>query len=193
VCDDARMPLARSALLALATAALLAGCDSGGTPPLPSGPAPPQSATLDWVERFPSQGPALVFRAYAFEVTSAGWRAEIELENDTAIPWTVEENPATAFGVMLFTTGDVAEVEQRSRDDQLPGLRAARSFDPPLPTSLRPGAAWRGTIVAPGSLAAGLYVRIVFGQLVADGDPPKTMPTQFSWITDNSYELEAGS
>jgi hypothetical protein len=185
------MPPARRALLALAAALLLAGCSSGGTSSLPSGPAPPQRATLGWVERFPADGPALVFTAHSFEVTATGWKAELALENGTSIPWKLVETPVPSFGVMLFTSDDVAEVESRSRDDDLPGLRAARSFEPRLPASLAPGAAWHGMIAAPGSLAAGLYVRIVFGQLVAVGDAPKDMPTQFSWITDHAYRLEA--
>ncbi len=192
MCDDARMPWARSALLALAAAVLLAGCDSGAAPQLPTGPAPPQSTSLDWVERFPTDGPALVFSAHVFEVTAAGWRAEIELENDTSIPWEIQQTPVTDFGVMLFPTADVAEVERRSRNDDLPGLREARTLEPAPPETLRPGKSWRGTISAPGSLAAGLYLRIVFGRLVAVGDPPDGMPRQFSWITDHSYELEAG-
>jgi hypothetical protein len=53
-----------------------------------------------------------------------------------------------------------------------------------------PGSSWHGTIAAPGPLAVGLYARVVFGQLVADGDVPKGMPAQFSWITDNAYKLE---
>ena len=185
------MPRARSALLGLVVVALLTGCESSEPPPLPPGPAPPQRATLDWVERFPSEGPAVVFSAHRFQVTASGWTAEVELENDTSTPWRIVESPATAFGVMLFTTGDVAEVERRSQEDDLPGLRPARSFDPPLPARLLPGMSWRGTIAAPGRLAAGLHLRIVFGQLVAVGDPPDGMPAQFSWITDNSYELRA--
>jgi hypothetical protein len=183
------MPRLPGALLAVGVAALLAGCSSGSTPALPSRAAPPQRAALDWVERYPSNGPALVFTVSQFEVTETGWKAELELENDTSIPWKVVESPTTSFGVMLFTTDDVTEVETRSRDDDLPGLRAAHAFDPALPPTLAPESTWRGTITAPGSLAAGLFVRLVFGQLVAVGDPPKNIPTQFSWITDHAYEL----
>jgi hypothetical protein len=183
------MPRALSAILVLVAVLFVAGCGSSGAPALPSGPATPQEAALDWAERYPSNGPALVFSVHSFAVTSSGWEAELELENDTAIPWKVVESPTTSFGVMLFTSNDVTEVESRSRDDDLPGLRAAQTFEPQLPARLAPGDTWRGTIAAPGSLAAGLYVRLVFGQLVAVGEPPKSMPTQFSWITDHAYEL----
>jgi hypothetical protein len=185
------MPRARSAFLALAAAALLAGCDSGSAPKLPAGPAPPQRATLGWEERFPSHGPALVFGADTFEITPSGWSAEVELENRSGVLWKIVDTPVPSFGVMLFTSEQVGEVEERSRNDDLPGLRAARQFAPPLPATLAPGASWHGTISAPGSLAAGLFVRLVYGQLVAVGDPPKTMPTQFSWITDHAYELRS--
>ena len=190
MCDHAAMPSLRSALLALAAATLLAGCGSGEPPRLPPGPAPPQEAELHWVERYPAKGPALVFTANHFEVTRSGWRAEIGLENRTSTSWRLLEMPATGFGLMLFPTDEVSEVETRSNGGDLPGLRAAQTFEPPLPSSLRPGGSWHGTIAAPGPLAVGLYARIVFGQLAAIGDAPAGMPAQFSWITDHSYKLE---
>jgi len=193
VCEHARMPSARRVFLVLAACALLSGCGSTEPPPLPPGPAPPQRASLDWVEHYPADGPALVFSAQGFEVTPTGWRAQIGLENDTATTWSLVESPTTSFGVMLFTSDQVGEVEARSRDSDLPGLRAARSFEPPLPGTLPPGRSWHGTIAAPGRLAAGLYARIVFGQLVAEGDAPDGLPRQFSWITDNAYALRGAA
>ena len=94
-----------------------------------------------------------------------------------------------SFGIMLFATGDLDEVEQRGADGDLPGLRPARTFDPALPAKLRPGASWRGTVGADGALAAGRYVRVVFGPLVAEGDAPEGMPAQFFWITDHAHRL----
>jgi hypothetical protein len=142
------------------------------------------------VERYPAQGPALVFSAEHIEVTKSGWRAEIGIENRTSTSWRLVEMPTTGFGVMLFPTDEVSEVESRSSGGDLPGLRAAQTFDPPLPPSLVPGGSWHGTIAARGPLAVGLYARIVFGQLVAEGDAPDGLPAQFSWITDNSYRLQ---
>jgi hypothetical protein len=190
VCEHAPMPPVRSALLVLAAATLLAGCGSSQTAPLPPGPAPPQEANLHWLERYPDTGPALVFRAEHFEVTRTGWRAEIGLENQTSTTWRLVETPTTGFGLMLFPTNDESDVESRSSGGDLPGLRSAQSFNPLLPPSLVPGSSWHGTIAAPGPLAVGLYARVVFGQLVAEGDVPKGMPAQFSWITDNAYKLE---
>lgn len=190
------MPHLRQALLPLAAVALLAGCGSTTPPPLPTRAAPPQRADLGWVERYPEDGPAFVFETKTFEVTPSGWRAVVRIENGTSVPWTIAGVASSAlgsFGVMLFTTDDVSEVEERSRDDSLPGLRQAQSFTPPLPVRLAPGASWSGTVAAPGTLAAGLFVRLVFGPFVTADDPPDGMQQQFSWITDGSYHLKAGS
>jgi hypothetical protein len=184
------MPSPRRAFVVLAAVLLLAGCSSSETPPLPPGPAPPQRAELHWTERYPGQGAALVFSATRFEVTKSGWRAEIGLENQTSTTWRLVETPTTGFGVMLFPSDEVSEVEARSSGGDLPGLREAQTFDPPLPPSLGPGESWHGAIGARGPLAAGLYARIVFGVLAATGDTPEGMTSQFSWITDHAYRLQ---
>ena len=128
--------------------------------------------------------------ATRFEVTKSGWRAEIGLENETSTSWRLVESPTTGFGVMLFPTDEVSEVESRSSGGDLPGLREAQSFEPPLPPSLGPGESWHGAIAARGPLAAGLYARIVFGLLSASDDVPEGLPAQFSWITDHAYKLK---
>ena len=181
-------------LVALGAVLLTAGCSSAGTTPVIPAPAPPQAAELAWVERSPETGPALVFRVRSFTVTETGWKSDVEIENRTDIPWSLGENPVAveqSFGIMLFATGDMGELEQRNQSADLPGLRAARRFVPELPPRLRPGASWRGTISAPGSLASGRWVRVVFGPLVAAGDPPEGMPSQFTWITDHAHRLRA--
>jgi len=149
---------------------------------------------LSWDERAPATGPALVFRVRRFAVTDDGWSSDVEIENRTGIPWLLGENPVAvsqSFGIMLFATGEMGELDQRNRNADLPGLRAAQRFDPALPARLDPGASWRGTISAPGTLAAGRWVRVVFGPLVAVGDPPGGMQRQFVWITDHTHRLRA--
>ena len=187
-------PVPRPALLALSLVAVIvgAGCSSEPVETVPVAPAPPQSATLDWVERSPPSGPALVFRVFRFAVTEKGWEADVEVENATGVAWELGADPVgvdQSFGIMLFATGRLDELERRNRDGDLPGLRPARSFEPRLVARLRPGDRWRGVVSAPGSLAAGRYVRVVFGPLVAVDDPPEEMPARFLWITDHAYRL----
>ena len=181
-------------LVALGTLVLAAGCgSSGGTPPAAVA-APPQAAELAWNERTPDTGPGLVFRVHRFAVTERGWEADVEVENRSEIPWVLGEDPVAvsqSFGIMLFATGELDEVEQRSDASDLPGLRPAQTFVPRLAPRLAPGASWRGTISAPGTLAAGRHARVVFGPLVAGGTPPLGVPSRFVWITDHAYLLRS--
>ena len=178
-------------LLAVALA-LSSGCRSEERELPPTSAAAPQSAELGWQERTPETGPGLVFRVHRFAVTDGGWVANVEIENRTGIAWELGADRVAvsqSFGVMLFETGDLDEVEKRGRDGELPGLRPVRTFAPSVPSRLVPGRRWRSTISADGTLAAGRHLRIVFGRLVADGDPPDGLPAQFVWITDHAYRL----
>ena len=188
------MPRAVAVLAVLGAVLLVAGCGSSGGAPPPAVAAPPQAAELAWNERSPATGPGLVFRVFRFAVTDDGWEAEVEVENRTGIAWEMGVDPVAvdqSFGIMLFATGDLGEVDERSRNSDLPGLRPAQTFVPALPARLEPGASWRGAVSAHGNLAAGRYVRVVFGPLVALGDPPEGMPRRFVWITDHAYRLRS--
>ena len=179
-------------LVALGALLLVSGCGSSAPAPPPAVAAPPQAAELAWNERTPETGPGLVFRVHRFAVTERGWEADVEVENRSGITWVLGEDPvavAQSFGIMLFATGELGEVEQRSGDANLPGVRPARAFVPELAPRLAPGASWRGLVSAPGKLAAGRFVRVVFGPLVAVGKPPNGVPTRFVWITDHTYRL----
>jgi hypothetical protein len=194
VCEHERVQRQVAALVVLGAALLSSGCGSGGAEPVIPPAAPPQAAELSWVERSPASGAALVFRVRRFAVTEGGWESDVEIDNHTDVAWALGANPvavAQSFGIMLFATGDQDELEQRNRQGDLPGVRAARQFDPALPARLEPGASWRGVISAPGTLAAGRWVRVVFGPLVAVGDPPDGMPRRFVWITDHAHRLRA--
>jgi hypothetical protein len=169
------------------------GCASNSVTVPVATKAPPQTARLDWRERYPSTNTALVFGVSEFTVTRDGWRAEISVENTSKISWTVGDPrfpDYRAFGVLLFPTGDLKDLERRSRDGDVPGLRDATSYTPALPKSLEPGQTWRGTIAAPGALAGGLWVRISFGPFASDGTPPEGAQTPVIWYTDHAYRLE---
>jgi hypothetical protein len=185
------LPAALVAILALAAA----GCGSGGASTVVPAAvkAPPQTAHLGWVEPYPVEKPALVFGVSSFTVTADGWRADISVENRSDIGWEVgsaQYEADLAFGVLLFPTGDLEELERRNRDRDLPAIRHATSYAPALPDVLRPGATWRGTISAPGALAGGLWARISFGPFVSAGDPPEGATSPVVWFTDHAYHLE---
>jgi hypothetical protein len=187
----------RAGLLALlvAVAAVAAGCSTRGPSDevLPTVKAPPQTAELDWVERYPADQPALVFGVQSFTVTEDGWRAEISVQNRSDVSWEVA-NPRSAadlqFGVMLFPNNDLQELERRNQQHDLPAVRPATAFSPALPTVLRPGTTWRGTMSAPGALAGGLWLRVSFGPFVSEGDPPPGAASPVVWFTDHAYHLE---
>lgn len=176
----------------LLVAFLVAACAADPEPPPAVAPAEPQRAALDWVERFPAEGPALVFVTKELAVTRDGWSAQVSIENRTGITWELATDPVAVqqgFGLMLFDTDDLEELERLSRDGDLPGLRAAQTFTPPLAAVLDPGQSWTGRIAAPGTLAAGRYVRVVFGTLTAVGDPPPGLEARVVWITDHAHRL----
>lgn len=178
-------------LLALAVAGCGTTAGSSTVPDLVR--APPQSARLDWVERYPAVEPAIVFGVRSFTVTRAGWSAAISIENRSDVGWTIgdpDNAGALAFGVMLFPNDDTDELERRNRDGDLPTIRPGTRFEPALPDLLPAGKTWTGTMSAPGALAGGLWVRLSFGPFVSAGDPPSGTSSSFVWFTDHAYQLE---
>jgi hypothetical protein len=173
----------------------LAARDEPGTSVPASAPAAPQRAELGWVERYPAEGGGLVFRVASFEVHDDGWKADVSVTNESPARFAVGDPKASldrTFGVMLFRTGDLREVDQRFQAGDAPGLRSAREITPPLPLVLEPGATWEGELAAPGSLAAGRWARIVFGRFIPIGDAPSGLDQPFAWTTDNAYRLRGG-
>lgn len=184
----------RTAVAIVVAVALVATACAEETPAPrpPASAAKPQSKELGWNERYAEGTNAIVFRVDSFEVTEDGWRADIAMTNDTKTRFEVGDPGATldrAFGVMLFGTGDLRELEQRNASDELPGIREAETFRPALPLVLEPGKTWSGTMGARGALAAGRWVRVVFGALVPVGDPPEGFPPALVWITDHTFQL----
>jgi hypothetical protein len=175
--------------LLLALLVLLSGCGSAATEPLPEArAAEPQSAVLGWRESYPKGGERLVFAVESLEVTEHGWSSKIAIENRTAISFKFGDGPPLALGLVLLADDKLKTLDRMtSRDGLL--IREPRSIVPRPPEVLSPGETWRATISAPGSLADSAYVRVSFGPLVAEGDPPADMQSTVVWITDESYRL----
>jgi hypothetical protein len=184
----------RLALLLVPVALLLAGCGTSQAPFRPAEKAPPQRFTLQWVEHYPEEQAALVFGVQSFAVTETGWSADISVENRSDVGWEVGAprfSLERAFGVLLFASGDLDELERRNRNGALPAIRNATRYAPALPVVLEPGKTWSGTISAPGPLAAGLWVRISFGTFTSVGDPPPGAERRVVWFTDHTLRLKA--
>ena len=152
--------------------------------------AEPQRVELEWRERYPDSGPGLRFAVDALQVTGEGWSADIAVTNSTGVPFAFgRQATERAFGLMLFTNGEVDELEEAARDGRLPTIRPAERFEPEPPALLAPNATWRARLSARGSLADGSWVRVSFGPLRAQGDPPDGMESVVFWITDRSHRL----
>jgi hypothetical protein len=187
----------RRALLIAGIALLVAGCGADGETVVlnDEGRAPPQKATLDWHEAYGDAGQRLVFRVHSLAVERSGWKANVAIENDTRVPYTVASGPSSldrAFGLMLLPTGDIRELDRLNRANDLPPVRQAEHFDPPLPGVLGPGESWQGTMAARGSLPAGTWARVVFGAFVTIEEPPEGLQDRVIWITDHAHRLRPG-
>ena len=154
--------------------------------------AGPQTAALGWREVYGSVGEQLVFTVEQIDVTESGWSARVGVENDSSVGWELAPGaaPEGSFGLQLFETGDIEELEERNRNGTLPAVRAATGYAPELPRVLEPGASWEGDVSARGALVSGAWARVVFGTLVAVGKPPEELDEKVIWITDHAYELE---
>jgi hypothetical protein len=156
--------------------------------------ASPQTATLGWRETLGSPGEQLVFSVRSLKVVPGGWRVRLALENRSSVAFALGDPRATlnrSFGLMLFSTGKIEEWSDKNASGTLPAVRPAATYEPSLPAILEPDASWKGTISAPGALAAGSWVRIVFGALVSVGNPPEELGESIVWITDRAYRLRA--
>jgi hypothetical protein len=179
-------------LVVLAAVLAAAGCSSGSVSLPPVSAAPAQEARVDWIEPTTRERPRLVFGVARIVVLRDGWRAEISIRNETETAWGVGTRLSPSrlpFGLMLFATGELDELTVRDREQSLPGIRYARTVQPAPPDILAPGESWTGTISAPGALAANRWLRVVFGPLVPEDDPPEGLPDPLVWITDHAYLL----
>jgi hypothetical protein len=175
----------------LTAVVVLAGCGNvPREPPELREPAEAQHAALNWKESYGEGTERLRFEVASLVVRTDGWTARVAIENATEIPFELGRRPLTLrFGLMLFADGRLESLEESNRAGELPALREAAAIEPPPPDVLAPGTRWESTLSAPGALADGSYVRVVFGTLVAVGEPPGELQPTVVWITDSAYRL----
>jgi hypothetical protein len=168
----------------------LQGTDAGADTSVAAGP---QTAPLNWKEKYGSPGQQVLFRVEWLKVVDGGWEARIGITNDTTIAYDVGDPQATldrSFGLMLFSSSSQSELDERNRNGTLPPVREAVHFEPSLPKVMEAGDTWEGTMSAPGALVADSWVRVVFGALVVIGKPPPGAPNEIVWITDHAHQLQ---
>ena len=166
--------------------------DDGNAPVEQRVAAGPQAEKLSWRETFGPAGQQLVFEVERFQVLDHGWKAWLRVTNSTSVAYDIGDPRATidrTFGLMLFETGDLDELEERNAQGTLPAIRSAKTYEPELPLLLEPGGTWSGVISAPGSLVAGSWVRVVFGTLIAIGVTNDVLEERVVWISDSAYPL----
>src|SRR5687768_9294970 len=115
----------RTVLLAVV---LLTGCGPAAEtePVTPARPAEPQHLRLDWRESYPSKGERLRFAVDSLTVRAGGWSAEIAITNSTRGSFELGTDQARlSFGLMLFATGGLDELERLNREGRLPTVRLA--------------------------------------------------------------------
>ncbi|MBA3374519.1 MAG: hypothetical protein H0U00_01655 [Actinobacteria bacterium] len=156
--------------------------------------ASPQTASVDWRETHGVPGEQLVFSVESLHVMPDGWRVSLALENRSSVAYELGDSQTTlnrSFGVMLFSTGELEELNELSSSGTLPAVRPAVRYEPSLPAILEPDASWQGIISAPGALSAGSWLRVVFGTLISVGNPPEELGENIVWITDSAYRLRS--
>ncbi len=171
----------RTVLLAVL---LLTGCGTAAETEQipPARAAEPQHAELDWRESHPSTGERLHFAVD--ELTVRRGRlvgGDRRHERDAHLVRARGQPGRLSFGLMLFATGELEELEKANREGRMPApSRLADTMKPEPPDVLAPGATWRATLSGRGSLADGSWVRVAFGPLRAVGEPPPGMRARAS-------------
>ncbi len=157
---------------AASAVAILAGCGASAT----KSPHE-QVAHVNWTESGDPHnllGGPLVFEVRTLRIGPKGWSVEGSVANRTTQPLRIvyAHEPAghNAFGIAVL------------HGTELASARATR-LEPPVPTLLRPGEAWRGTFSGPDTLAPGVLVHVEFGQF---GTPHAD---RFTWVTDHAYRV----
>jgi hypothetical protein len=147
--------------------------------------ASPQRATLGWREVAGEAGEQIVFSVDTLEVLADGWEVKLSVENRSTTSYKVASTLEQPFGLMVLSSGEYGELEEKNESGTLPTVRPATRYEPRLPAVLEPGDSWVGTISAPGALVADGWVRVVFGALVSVVQPRDVL----AWISDHTYRL----
>ena len=108
----------------------------------PVSAAAPQTASLDWAETIPGGRPGARVHGRALTIDRDGWEVTArDRERDgSTLRDPLRADPAgRTFGVMMFESGELEDLTNRSKTGDYPVLRPAQTVVPPLPAVLDPG------------------------------------------------------
>ena len=129
-----------------------------------------ETATIDHVK-------VMRYRVDSLTVGAKSWSAQITFINESKATLKV----GTQFGLAFYSNDTTQAL---SKDV---GFAEVTEVSAKLPTTMKPGASWSGTIGGTGklSLESTLYTRVVFGPFT--GLPGEKTPVV--WITNHSLTL----
>ena len=133
-----------------------------------------------WNEAAKSAGvDVMTYTVDSVTFDAKGWSAHVSFHNVSHA--TIGMSARREFGVAFF-----ADPKSESLSNAV-GFATATTFSSKLPTSLKPGDSWSGTIGGTGKLGTTqrIYARVVFGPF--SGLPGTS--TSVVWITDHSLTL----
>ena len=176
--------------LILATCVIAAGC---GSREATATWAPPETLTFRGGSDCGPKGHDVQIRVRKLVVGRRSWRVDATLANRTGVALQVirpHHLHTVEFGLDVFDTNTLAEVERRAARKALHNGALAERVVPPLAGVLRPGDRWAGSFSAPGRLPRGKYVRVVFGRFVVPGGKvPAGLAARFFCTTDDAPRL----
>jgi hypothetical protein len=133
---------------------------------------------VGWNEAAKSKGKSVMtYTVDTLTFNAKGWSAHVSFHNVSHVTIGVRSE----FGVAFFANPTTENLSKEI------GWAAATTFSTKLPTSLKPGDSWTGTIGGDGKLTIKekVWARVVFGPF--SSLPGQTMPVV--WITDHSLPL----
>ena len=119
----------------------------------------------------------MTYTVDSLTIGAKSWSAHISVKNVSQATIAVR----SGFGVAFYTDPKTTSLSR------IAGFGPATKFSTKLPTSLKPGGSWTGTIGGVGRVATSqkIYARIVFGPFT--GVPGRS--SAMVWITDHALAV----
>jgi hypothetical protein len=146
---------------------------------------------LNWVEKTIGDYPAMTFKVKTLTVVGTKWSYVASVANNSKVavkigPGSPSEDGQYRFGLILPQKYDTScHPVYTPCPAPRPPLAGAQSTKPRMPTVLRPGQTWSGTVSGTRTIPRGVLIRIAFGYFT----DPAFRPTGFSFITENTFKL----